>query len=85
MSNSITIAIVCFLIDLGNLSMVDIANKVVCFGADDVTIFQGLKTCVIIQFMNKHNLFIVDIHYMAHVFTIVSPLKNTLNTLSWLK
>ncbi len=39
MSNSITIAIVCFLIDLGNLSMVDIANKVVCFGADDVTIF----------------------------------------------
>ncbi len=33
-SNNITIAIVCYLIDLCGLSMVDIANKVVCFGAN---------------------------------------------------
>ncbi len=38
-SNNITIAIVRSLIDLGNLSMVDVVNKVVCFGANDVTIF----------------------------------------------
>ncbi len=44
--NNLTIAIVCFLIDLGGLSVVDVANKVVCFGVDGVTIFQGLKTSV---------------------------------------
>jgi hypothetical protein len=32
---------------LGGLSVVDVANMVVCFGANGVTIFQGLKTCVI--------------------------------------
>ncbi len=84
-SNNIIIAIVCSLTNLGSLLMVNVVNKVVCFGADDVTIFQGLKTCVTIQFMDKHNPFIVDIHYMAHVFTIVNPLKGTLNKLSWLK
>jgi len=38
-SNNITIAIVCFLTNLGNISMVNVANKVVCFGADDVIVF----------------------------------------------
>jgi hypothetical protein len=38
-SNNITIAIVRFLTNLGNLSMVDVVNKVVCFGANDVIIF----------------------------------------------
>jgi hypothetical protein len=87
--------------------MVDVINKVVCFGALGVTIFQGLKIGVTIQLMNKHNPFFFSIHYMAHrcnlvmqtlsslslvanieamfflcILTIVSPLKNTLNTLS---
>jgi hypothetical protein len=38
-SNNITFAIVYSLIYLGGLSMVDIANKVVCFGANGVIIF----------------------------------------------
>jgi hypothetical protein len=38
-SNNITIAIVRFLTNLGNISMVNVANKVVCFGADDVIVF----------------------------------------------
>jgi len=38
-SNNIIIAIVCSLTNLGSLLMVDVVNKVVCFGADDVTIF----------------------------------------------
>jgi hypothetical protein len=38
-SNNITISIIRSLTDLGSLSIVDVANKVVCFGADDVTIF----------------------------------------------
>jgi hypothetical protein len=39
-------------IDLGGLLMVDVVNKVVYFGVDGVTIFQGLKISVIVQFMN---------------------------------
>ncbi len=38
-SNNIIIAIVCYLTNLGNLSMVDIVNKVVCFGANYLTSF----------------------------------------------
>jgi hypothetical protein len=37
-SNNITVAIVYNLIDLCGLSMVDIANKVVCFGANGVIV-----------------------------------------------
>ncbi len=59
-SNNLITTIVCFLTNLGGLSVVDVANMVVCFGANGVTIFQGLKTCVIFLFiMNKHNPFIV--------------------------
>ncbi len=65
--NNLTATIVCFLIDLGGLSVVDVVNIVVCFGANGVTIFQGLKTCVIFQLlMNKHSPFIFRVHYMAH-------------------
>lgn len=44
----------------------DIVNKVVYFGVDGVTIFQGLKTGVTVQLMAKYNLYIVGIHCMAH-------------------
>jgi hypothetical protein len=63
--NNLIVVIVCSFTDLGGRLVVDVA-RVVCFGVDGVTIFQGLKTSVIVQFMNKHNHFIVGIHYMAH-------------------
>jgi hypothetical protein len=44
----------------------DITNKVVCFGANSVTIFQGLKIGVTVQLASKHCPFVVGIHYMAH-------------------
>ncbi len=44
----------------------DIVNKVVYFGVDGVTIFQGLKTGVTVQLMAKYSLYIVGIHCMAH-------------------
>jgi hypothetical protein len=44
----------------------NIVNKVVCFGANSVTVFRSLKTGVIVQLVSKHCLFIVGIHYMAH-------------------
>jgi hypothetical protein len=42
-SNNLIPIIVHFLTDLGGLLVVDVANKVVCFGADDVIVFWGLK------------------------------------------
>ncbi len=45
--NNLIVAIVCSFTNLGCIN-VDIANKVVCFGVDGVTIFQGLKTSVIV-------------------------------------
>jgi hypothetical protein len=42
-SNNLTPTIVHSFTNLGGLLMVDIANKVVCFGVDDVKKFQGLK------------------------------------------
>jgi hypothetical protein len=44
----------------------NIVNKVVCFGANYVVVFQGLKTSVIIQLVSKHCPFVVRIHCMAH-------------------
>ncbi len=44
--NNLTTVIIHSLIDLGGLLVVDVANKVVCFGVDGVTIFQGLKTSI---------------------------------------
>ncbi len=35
--------IIHYLVILGGMSKIDIINKMVCFGADGVTIFQGLK------------------------------------------
>jgi hypothetical protein len=64
--NNLTTPIIRSLSDLGGLLVVDLANKVVRFGVDGVTIFEGLRTSVTIQLMNKHNPFLVGIHCMAH-------------------
>jgi hypothetical protein len=69
--DNLTIAIVRFLIHLGGISRIDIVNKVVCFKANHVIVFQGLKTCIIVQLMNKHNAYIVGIHCMAHQCNLV--------------
>jgi hypothetical protein len=50
----------------GGMSKIDIANKVVYFGAKDVTIFQGLKTNVNVQLVSKHYPSFLSIHCMAY-------------------
>jgi hypothetical protein len=69
--DNLTIAIVRFLIHLGGILGIDVVNKVVCFNANHVIVFQGLKTGVIVQLMNKHNAYIVGIHCMAHWCNLV--------------
>jgi hypothetical protein len=53
------------------MSKIDIANKVVCFGADGAKVFQVLKIVVIIQLVNKYCPFVVRIHFMAHWCNLV--------------
>ncbi len=47
-SNNLIAAIVFSLTNLGGLEVVDVVNKVVCFGHHGVIVFQGLKTSVIV-------------------------------------
>jgi hypothetical protein len=76
--NNLTVAIVRSLTNLGGLLTVDVANKVICFGAR-CNNFQGLKISVTVQLMNKHNPFLVGIHYMEHQCNLV---VQTLSSLS---
>jgi hypothetical protein len=48
MFNNLTIVIIHFLVIFGGMSKTNIVNKVVCFGANGVIVFQGLKISVII-------------------------------------
>ncbi len=65
-SDNFTSIIIFFLTIFGGMLETNIVNKVVCFGANYVVVFQGLKTSVIIQLVSKHCPFVVRIHYMAH-------------------
>jgi len=64
--NNLIYVIIHFLLVFGGMSKSDIANIVVCFGVNNVIIFQNLKISVIVQLVNKHCLFVVRIHCMAH-------------------
>ncbi len=70
-SNNFIFVIICSLTIFGGMSKINIANKVVYFGANSVTIFQGLKISVTIQLVNKHRPFVVGIHSMARWYNLV--------------
>jgi hypothetical protein len=61
------------------LSEIDIASKLVCFGANGVTICHGVKSGVIIQLMQKHAPYVSNVHYMAHHTNLVVKTLNGLN------
>jgi hypothetical protein len=62
----------------GGMLETNIANKVVCFGADGVRIFQSLKISVTIQLVSKHCLFVVGIDYMAHWCNLIVQTSSSL-------
>lgn len=65
-SNNFINVIIRSLVVFYGMSKIYLSIKVVCFGADGVTIFQGLKIGVIVQLTNKHCPFLIWIHCMAH-------------------
>jgi hypothetical protein len=52
------------LVKFGGLNETKVANTLVCFGANKVTIFQGFG--VTTQLMYKHVPFVSGVHFMAH-------------------
>jgi hypothetical protein len=64
--DNLTFVIIHSLVVFGGMSKIDIANKVVYFGANFVIVFQGLKIGVTIELVNKHYPFVVKIHSVAH-------------------
>jgi hypothetical protein len=55
----------------GGLSEGDLASRLVYFVVDGVTAFQGLKTRVIVQLVDKHAPFVTRLHCMAHMCNLV--------------
>ncbi len=71
MFDNLIVVIIHSLVIFGGMLETNIANKVLCFGVDNVIVFQGLKTGVIVQLINKHYPFIVRIHRMTHQCNLV--------------
>jgi len=69
--NNLTFLIIQSLVEYGRLNEVNVARKLICFGVDEVTIFNGVKSGVTIQLMQKHVPFVSDVHYMAHCTNLV--------------
>jgi hypothetical protein len=58
-------------LQFGGLSEIDLTSKLISFGANGVSNFQGAKTCVITQFLKKHAPFMLGVHYVAHCINLV--------------
>ncbi len=65
------------LVDEGGLTREEIASKVVCFGADGVSTFQGAKNGVTTQIKEKWSPFSINIHCTSHRLNLaVQTLSN---------
>ena len=65
-ANKLTSVIMATLIAGGEISDIEIAGKLLCFGADGVSTFQGLKSGVTAQIKEKSTPFAIGVHYCAH-------------------
>jgi hypothetical protein len=43
-----------------------VAKKLICFGADGVAVFQGARSGVTSQLIEKHAPYLMGVHYMSH-------------------
>jgi hypothetical protein len=62
----LTERIILALISEGGLIREEIASKLVCFGVDGVSTFQGHKSGVTTQIREKYAPFTLDIHCFSH-------------------
>jgi hypothetical protein len=65
-ADHLTERIILALISEGSLTREEIAYKLVCFGVDGVSTFQGHKSGVTTQIREKYAPFTLGIHYFSH-------------------
>jgi hypothetical protein len=76
-STNLTKFIMQNLVEFGSMIEIDLANKLVCFGADGMIVFQGLKNGVTTKLMQNHAPFVSGVHCMAHCTNLaVQTLNN---------
>jgi hypothetical protein len=65
-ADNLTLMIMNSLMTQGDLKQKDLASKLVCFGVDGVSTFQGFKLRTTIQIQWQYVPFVVSVHCMAH-------------------
>ncbi len=58
-------------VKFGDLNEIELAQKLVFFEDDGVIIFQGVKTKVTTQLMQKHASYLNGVHYLPHHVNLV--------------
>ncbi len=59
------------LLTYNGLSKFDLASKLVCFGVDGVTTFQGSKIGVTVELKKNHAPLMLGVHCAAHQINLV--------------
>jgi len=77
-ANSPTLVITKALQSGRNLTIDQISRRLICFGADDVSTFQGVFMGVTVQIQSKFAPFCTGVHYMAHRCNLAAKLLSTL-------
>jgi len=70
-ADNLTFVIMHALLEEGGLSHEELASKLVCFGADGVSTFQGPKTSITAQIREKWAPFILEISCVSHRVNLV--------------
>jgi hypothetical protein len=68
--DNLTSIIVQSLVGFEGMTKIDMVNKLMCFGANGSTIFQGVKMSVTTQLMQKHIPFVSNVgkfHKLCHL------------------
>jgi hypothetical protein len=54
----------------GDLVLKTIASKLITFGVDGVSVFQGVRIGIIVQLKHQNATFMIYVHFMTHVAPI---------------
>ncbi len=81
-ANNLTIAIMEALHNSGGLSSTIVAEKLLCFGADGVNTFQGIKIGVTKQINTNYAPFSIGVHCMVHRCNLAFKTLSTLGIIS---
>jgi hypothetical protein len=73
------------LVEFGGMTKTDVANKLVYFRVDGVTIFQGFKNVVTTKLMHNHVPFMSGVHYITHYINLVVQTLSSLSLVGKIK